>query len=152
MTDFYTPTPEIPLPSLRVSSSEGIDRASRTVVLATRPDASGRVLKEAMAAAQREKAALRVVLYATDMTAGPTTGSIEAVKELSRPIIQAGLEFEIQRADTDVARQVLDLAEQHRAKLIVLATRRRSPLMKLFLGSTAQQIIMEAECPVLSVK
>lgn len=152
MTDFYAEAPRQPRPSLRVSASEGIDAAARTVVLAHRSDASERVLREAIAAARREKAALRVVAFGHDMTAGPVGGSIQAVKELSRPIIEAGLEFEIQRADQDVASQVLGLAQRHRAKLIVLAVRRRSAVMKLFLGSSAQRIIMEAECPVLSVQ
>ncbi|MDN5653809.1 MAG: universal stress protein, partial [Kocuria sp.] len=48
--------------------------------------------------------------------------------------------------------QVLELAEEHDARLIVLATRRRSPVMKLFLGSSAQRVILEADCPVLTVK
>jgi len=74
------------------------------------------------------------------------------VKEVSRQIIDAGIEFEIQRAGDDVANQVLELAEEHDARLIVLATRRRSPVMKLFLGSSAQRVILEADCPVLTVK
>lgn len=152
MTDFYSPTPELPQPSLRVSASPGIDRASRTVVLGWRTDSSPQVLREAIAAAHREKAAVRAVLFSRDMTAGPSGASIEQVKELSRPLIAEGLEFEIQRADTDVAGQILDLAEQHRARLVVLSMRRRSPMMKLFLGSAAQRVIMEAPCPVLSVR
>ena len=60
--------------------------------------------------------------------------------------------FEIQRAGVGVADQVLELAEDHAAALIVLAVRRRSPLMKLFLGSSAQRILLEASCPVLTLR
>lgn len=153
MTDFYSkPIRRSAEPSLRVSSSQAIDRAARSIVVGYRTDASPQVLKEAIAAAERHKAALRVVVYATDTTAAPASGRIDQVKEISLQIIEAGLEFEIQRAGSDVAEQVLDLAAEHHASLIVLATRRRSPVMKLFLGSSAQRVILEAECPVLTVK
>ena len=153
MSDFYSkPARPMPEPSLRVSASAGIDRAAKTVVLGHRSDASPRVMREAIAAAEREKAALRVVVYASDSTTSPTASRIEMVKEVSRQIIDAGIEFEIQRAGDDVANQVLELAEEHDARLIVLATRRRSPVMKLFLGSSAQRVILEADCPVLTVK
>ncbi|WP_030013361.1 MULTISPECIES: universal stress protein [Micrococcales] len=153
MTDFYSkPIRRSAEPSLRVSSSQAIDRAARSIVVGYRTDASPQVMKEAIAAAERHKAALRVVVYATDTTAAPASGRIDQVKEISLQIIEAGLEFEIQRAGSDVAEQVLDLAAEHHASLIVLATRRRSPVMKLFLGSSAQRVILEAECPVLTVK
>lgn len=48
--------------------------------------------------------------------------------------------------------EVLDAAEEHQADLIVIGLRRRSPIGKLFLGSTAQRILLEADCPVVAVK
>jgi nucleotide-binding universal stress UspA family protein len=52
----------------------------------------------------------------------------------------------------DATAEVLDAAEEHNADLIVIGLRRRSPVGKLFLGSTAQRILLEADCPVLAVK
>lgn len=52
----------------------------------------------------------------------------------------------------DATAEVLDAAEEHKADLIVIGLRRRSPVGKLFLGSTAQRILLEADCPVLAVK
>lgn len=52
----------------------------------------------------------------------------------------------------DATTEVLDAAEEHQAELIVIGLRRRSPVGKLFLGSTAQRILLEAGCPVLAVK
>jgi nucleotide-binding universal stress UspA family protein len=52
----------------------------------------------------------------------------------------------------DATAEVLDAAEEHQAELIVIGLRRRSPVGKLFLGSTAQRILLEADCPVLAVK
>lgn len=47
---------------------------------------------------------------------------------------------------------LLDLAVDVDADLIVISTRRRSPVGKLFLGSTAQEILLAADVPVLLVK
>jgi nucleotide-binding universal stress UspA family protein len=52
----------------------------------------------------------------------------------------------------DATTEVLDAAEEHQADLIVIGLRRRSPVGKLFLGSTAQRILLEADCPVVAVK
>jgi nucleotide-binding universal stress UspA family protein len=52
----------------------------------------------------------------------------------------------------DATTEVLNAAEAHRADLIVIGLRRRSPVGKLFLGSTAQRILLEADCPVVAVK
>lgn len=58
------------------------------------------------------------------------------------------LELEPKRA----ADQVLDIAREIGAELIVIGLRRRSPTGKLLFGSNAQQILLDASCPVLAVK
>lgn len=153
MTDFYSsPRQSYPAPSLRVAASENVDDAARTVVLAYRSDSGPTVLERAVRIARREDAALRTVLYATDSTAGPSTNAMAQTKDLARQLVESGVEFELQRADNDVASQILGLAEEFDAEMIVMSSRRRSPVMKLFLGSSAQRVILEAECPVLMVK
>jgi nucleotide-binding universal stress UspA family protein len=52
----------------------------------------------------------------------------------------------------DAAAEVLDAAEEHKADLIVIGLRRRTPVGKLILGSTSQRIRLVADCPVLEVK
>lgn len=153
MTDFYsTPQRRFAAPSLRVAASAGIDEAQHTVVLAYRTDSSPAVLHQAIDAARRESAALRVVHFDTDTTTAPSTGTLSDTRELAEQITAAEVEFEIQRADSDVASQIIDLAEDSHAGLIVVASKRRSPVVKLLLGSSTQRVILEAECPVLIVK
>jgi nucleotide-binding universal stress UspA family protein len=52
----------------------------------------------------------------------------------------------------DAADEVVGAAGRHRADLLVIGLRRRSPVGKLIMGSTAQRILLEAPCPVLAVK
>lgn len=50
------------------------------------------------------------------------------------------------------AQDIVGLARREGADLIVIGVRRRSAIGKMVLGSTAQDVIMNAPCPVLSVK
>ena len=52
----------------------------------------------------------------------------------------------------DAADEVLRAADEYRADLIVIGLRRRTPVGKLIMGSTSQQILLEADCPILAVK
>jgi nucleotide-binding universal stress UspA family protein len=52
----------------------------------------------------------------------------------------------------DPADEILDRARTSGADLIVIGLRRRSPVGKLFLGSTAQRVLLEADVPVLAAK
>ena len=52
----------------------------------------------------------------------------------------------------DLPGTVVELADQFDAELVVIGARRRSPLGKLLLGSSAQSIILDANVPVLVVK
>jgi nucleotide-binding universal stress UspA family protein len=50
------------------------------------------------------------------------------------------------------AADILRVAEEVAAELIVVGLRKRTPVGKLLLGSTAQAVILHAPCPVVAVK
>lgn len=50
------------------------------------------------------------------------------------------------------AEAILDTAVEVGADTIVIGVRRRSPVGKMLAGSTAQSIILRADCPVIAVK
>lgn len=55
-------------------------------------------------------------------------------------------------SDTTPADDILTVAEEVDADLIVVGIRKRSAVGKLLLGSNAQRVVLEADCPVLAVK
>ncbi len=75
-------------------------------------------------------------------------------QSVEQRLSSAGVEHELTQLveSKDAADQILRLAEELNAELIVIGLRRRSPVGKLILGSQAQTILLEAECPVLAVK
>lgn len=52
----------------------------------------------------------------------------------------------------DVAEDLIAVATETSAEVIVIGLRRRSPVGKLILGSNAQRILLDSPCPVLAVK
>ena len=69
-------------------------------------------------------------------------------------LAESGIEHETaqQVAAVDPADQLLRVAHEANAELIVIGLRPRSPVGKFILGSSAQTVLLQAECPVLAVK
>jgi nucleotide-binding universal stress UspA family protein len=76
------------------------------------------------------------------------------LEEVRDELKAAGVEFEIRQLvrGMDPAEDLIHVAEELSADLIVIGLRRRSPVGKLILGSNAQRILLDAPCPVLAVK
>jgi nucleotide-binding universal stress UspA family protein len=76
---------------------------------------------------------------------------MEAVKS---SLDEAGVEHEIRQLvrGFEPAEDLIGIANDVSAELIVIGLRRRSPVGKLILGSNAQRILLDAKCPVLAVK
>ncbi|NHC13778.1 universal stress protein [Motilibacter deserti] len=66
----------------------------------------------------------------------------------------AGIEHEVRQLvrGQEPSEDLIAIAEEVHADVIVIGLRRRSPVGKLILGSNAQRILLDAPCPVLAVK
>ena len=78
----------------------------------------------------------------------------EAMAAIREDLDAAGIGFEMRQLvrGMDVAEDLIAVAEESGAEMIVIGLRRRSPVGKLILGSNAQTILLDAPCPVLAVK
>ena len=78
----------------------------------------------------------------------------QQLAQLELLLADAGVPHEVVHVTRgrEAAEEILETAEQRRASLVVIGLRRRTPLGKLLLGSTAQRVLLEAECPVVGVK
>ena len=74
--------------------------------------------------------------------------------EVRNELDKAGVEHEVRQLvrGLDPAEDLIGVAEELDAELIVIGLRRRSPVGKLILGSNAQRVLLDAACPVLAVK
>jgi nucleotide-binding universal stress UspA family protein len=95
---------------------------------------------------------LQVVLVRADSPAAPEYGSPALQTRVATWLVDAGLPHLVHEPEADVVPQIDRLAGELGADLVVVPVRRRSATMKLVMGSIAQQIILEAPCPVVAVK
>ena len=52
----------------------------------------------------------------------------------------------------EAGEDLVQLANEHKVDEIIIGVRRRSKVGKLIFGSTAQYVVLNASCPVVSVK
>ncbi len=73
---------------------------------------------------------------------------------LEEKLRASGLEYDVRQLvrGFEPAEDLIGIAEDCDADLIVIGLRRRTPVGKLILGSNAQRILLDAPCPVLAVK
>jgi nucleotide-binding universal stress UspA family protein len=129
-----------------------------TIVVGFVPKAEGRAaLRRATEEAQLRDAKLVVVnshrggrSYDSDESAASEAALVEVREQLET----TGVPYEVRQLvrGLDPAEDMIAVAEQVKAELIVIGLRRRSPVGKLILGSNAQRILLDAPCPVLAVK
>ena len=76
------------------------------------------------------------------------------LEDVGARLAAAGVEHEVRQLvrGNEPAIDIIDVAREVDADFIVIGLRRRSPVGKLILGSIAQQVLLDADCPVLAVK
>lgn len=126
-----------------------------TVLLALVPDdTADTALDAALEQARWRSAPLVVVNVASgEAPVDPKILSEQAAADVVEKGRAAGVETSVEQpVDDDVAGAILAVGSAHGATVVVVGTRRRSPVGKLLLGSVSQRVVLEADCPVLCVK
>lgn len=127
-----------------------------TVLVGYKPSPEGTAaLRRAISEASRSGERLVVLNSGEEPVDNEGPVSVEIVQAaLDGLLAEAGVEHEIRqltRSDNP-AEVILETAGEIGASVIVIGIRRRSPVGKLLLGSTAQRVLLEADCPVIAVK
>ncbi|ACQ80169.1 UspA domain protein [Beutenbergia cavernae DSM 12333] len=110
-------------------------------------------LEAALAEARRRED--RLVVAVSQRRGDDDAAGLEERIEAVRDRLDAeGVGYEVRQVQrgSDVADDLIAIAEETDASLIVIGLRRRSPVGKLILGSNAQRILLDAPTPVLAVK
>ncbi|CCG03714.1 universal stress protein [Blastococcus saxobsidens] len=78
----------------------------------------------------------------------------EAIERVTARAKADGVEVDVRQNmhEGDAADEVLRVAREVDASVIVIGLRKRSPVGKLLMGSSAQRILLAADRPVLAVK
>ncbi|WP_341925939.1 universal stress protein [Nocardioides psychrotolerans] len=125
------------------------------IVVGWTPDEYGAVAVE-HAAAEAALAGSSVILVngsKGDAYVDQRWASPEQLDEVRADLEGRGVTVEVRQVVAqDVGQAVLTVAREVDATLVVLGIRRRSPVGKLLMGSVAQRVLLDAECPVLAVK
>jgi nucleotide-binding universal stress UspA family protein len=127
-----------------------------TVLVGYLPTAEG----EAAFAAALGEAVRRsepLLLINSPRGGAPVSADAAAPEDLAALAVrasEAGVSLEIRQPSYtgELSEALLTAADEADASVIVIGLRRRSPVGKLFLGSAAQQILLNATRPVLTVK
>jgi len=84
----------------------------------------------------------------------PTFATAQDIDAITGELAASGVDYDVVQPTSgrSAAEEILRVAEAENAALIVIGMRRRTPVGKLLLGSTSQQVLLDALCPVLAVK
>lgn len=112
-----------------------------------------KALQAALVEAQKRNTELVIVKYVPeDLIPAPI------IEELSQDIVnsldKAGIVYSVVAypETENIGESLILCAEEKQAQLVVIGIRQRTPTGKLSLGTGVQKILLEAPCPVLTVK
>ena len=130
-------------------------QAAVTIVVGWTPDEFGETALHRGVEEARLRDGRVVVVNATrgDALVDDRYADEDQLAALTAELGAAGVEVDVRRSmGADVGDQVLAVAADVSADLVVIGLRRRSPVGKLLMGSVAQRILLGADCAVLAVK
>jgi nucleotide-binding universal stress UspA family protein len=127
-----------------------------TIIVAYAPRPEGRAaLEKGIEIATRRNERLVVVNAGPGgTTSDPSLADAAEAEDVEKMLTTLGIQAEFKQfiRGKSAVEEIEELVEKLQASLVVIGLRKRSPVGKLFLGSTAQDILLNVSCPVLAVK
>jgi nucleotide-binding universal stress UspA family protein len=129
-----------------------------TIVLGYVPTPEGRAaLHQGIKEAKLRGAPLLVINSSKGgdyLDAATLSAEEQALDSVRAQLKDENVEHEVRRLvrGREPAEELVDVATETNADLIVIGMHRRTALGKLIMGSTAERVLHDAPCPVLAVK
>ncbi len=126
-----------------------------TIVVGYIPSKEGSAAVDA-AIREAQLRSMRLVVVNTGKAgdnSGPHFATSQDLDALAAELDGLGIEHTVEQPTSAVvpSEAILEAAQRAGAELIIIGIRHRSPVGKLFLGSTSQQVLLDSSCPVLAV-
>jgi nucleotide-binding universal stress UspA family protein len=111
--------------------------------------------------ARQHAKAFSADLYVATVLIGSDVDQLDNIEEAKKKLSSIEIEFQddgisietkLMFGGQSAGENLVDYAKEHDIDEIIIGTRKKSKLGKLIFGSTAQYVILEAHCPVISTK
>ncbi|MFC5998285.1 universal stress protein [Quadrisphaera sp. GCM10027208] len=128
------------------------------IVVGYVPTKEGRAALKTAAAEARLRNTKMIVINSNrggrDLDAEEARRYEDELAAVRQQLDEVGVEHEVRQLvrGLEPAEDLIAVAEETGAQMIVIGLRRRTPVGKLILGSNAQRILLDAPCAVLAVK
>lgn len=128
-----------------------------TIVVGFVPTKEGRAAIERATEEARLRKTKLVIINSNrggrDFTESTAENEVE-LERINDELAAEGVEVEVRQLvrGNEPSEDLIAIADETNADLIVIGLRRRTPVGKLILGSNAQRILLDAPCAVLAVK
>lgn len=133
--------------------SDSSDRLARTTVDIAGPSGATVVLLHVFTQEEYESTIDNLgIRDASEVTVDDVARRHGTIRSISRLFEEEGIDYEIRGAIGTHADEIVRLATEIESGLVIVGGRGRSPTGKALFGSTAQQVILAAPCPVTLVR
>jgi nucleotide-binding universal stress UspA family protein len=95
---------------------------------------------------------LEIDPQAEEATPGNAARRHTTTRELAKMLDEAGLNYEVRGGVGEHGKEIVKIATDVDADLVLVGGRKRSPAGKAVFGSTAQEVMLESPCPVTFVR
>ena len=136
------------------TDKDRINRLASTAIDVAGPSGATVVLGHVFTQEEYEDAidTLQIDFSAGEVSPDDVAERHATIRELVRLFDDAGVDYEIRGDVGPHGEAIVGMAENTGADMIIVGGRRRSPTGKAVFGSTAQEIMLSAPCPVTFVR